>query len=520
MLAAENPVRAIPYARVSMAREESISPQIQMEAITAWAARNNRVLVGEPIIEEGKSGRDFKRRVMDAIERVEKGEAEEILVWKYSRFGRNTLQNAINVHRIEEAGGELVSVTEEVDASTATGGFTRDILFALGNMESRRIGEGWQEAQAIRLASGLPHTADPRFGYWHHKCNSQEVTSAGHRIRNVKDPECRPGPGGGPCREEFRVDPVTGPVLAEMYRRYINGASLATLVRWLVDTNVETAEDGRWNPSTVSGILDSGFGAGMLRVGGRGLPASDNTTRHLPGAQVPVIGADEWAAYLARRARMSGDASSTRYKWPLAGITRCGRCGGPMTCTTGGTGSQKGRGVRGYIMRCIAMQQDGSCKGLWRVTHAVEEALFARLDGLAESLEQAGRDAARTVPEMKSDRDKVKLRLHEEMGRAVAARKRLIEGVARGTFTFEEAAETRNELNDEIAALEAKITVAGAPARPWSPPQIRTIRADWARLSLETRRELVRTVVDRIVVHPDKQITVHLAAPLEALEMS
>jgi site-specific DNA recombinase len=506
------PVPAIAYARVSMLREEMISPEIQLEAIQSWAAANNRVIVGDPLIDSGRTGRNFNRDIQRGIEAVEDGTAREILVWKYSRFGRNRVGFAVNLERVERAGGRLVSVTEPTDPQTSVGRFTRGMLVELAAFESDRYSEQWKEAQAWRLAQGLPHTGDPRFGYRHHKCGSQPVTTSGWRLRNTKDPVCKTTN----CSEEYRLDPVTGPVLAEMYARYISGQSLSTITRWLTDINIPTGRGGKWRPHSVADILDSGFGAGWVRVGGRGLPSEDNDVDLFEGSQEAVIDRDDWARYVARRTDMRGNQSETRMRWPLAGITRCGRCGGPMTCTTGGPGGRNGeqKQIRGYIMRCITMQESRTCPGVWRVTHDVEEALFSRLDGLADELESAGRRAARTVREQRVDQSALRRRLTADLDQVRDGRKSLLDAVVARVFTPDEAAEKRQELDAEIASLEAQLAAAGAPPRAWTPPQIRSLRRDWARLPLDVKREMVRLMVESIVVQPDKSIEVMLSSAL------
>ncbi|MFI6737283.1 hypothetical protein ACIBI9_30535 [Nonomuraea sp. NPDC050451] len=54
--------------------------------------------------------------------------------------------NQLNLARLEAAGGELVSATEEADATTAGGTFTRGMLMELAAFESDRSGEQWAEA--------------------------------------------------------------------------------------------------------------------------------------------------------------------------------------------------------------------------------------------------------------------------------------------------------------------------------------------------------------------------------------
>jgi hypothetical protein len=50
--------------------------------------------------------------------------------------------------------------------------------------------------------------------------------------------------------------------------------------------------------------------------------------------------------------------------------------------------------------------------------------------------------------------------------------------------------------------------------KAWTPPQIRTLREDWPRLPLETRREMVRLLVESITVRADKTIDVALVPAL------
>ena len=90
-----------------MAREEMISPELQRAAITTYSEQHGIILVD--IIEElDVSGRNFARAgVQDAIERIERREAEVIVVWKVSRFGRTRRDWYVHADRVEVAGGTL-----------------------------------------------------------------------------------------------------------------------------------------------------------------------------------------------------------------------------------------------------------------------------------------------------------------------------------------------------------------------------------------------------------------------------
>ncbi|MEU6237443.1 recombinase family protein, partial [Kitasatospora sp. NPDC047058] len=188
----------IGYIRVSTWKEEKISPEIQQAAILEWARRSRKRIV-RWITDLDATGRNFKRKIMQGIEAVERKEAVGIAVWKFSRFGRTRDGVAVNLKRVENTGGELVSATEPIDARTAIGRLYRGIIFEFSAYESDRAGEQWSETHALRRAAGLPATGRDRFGYvWHRRYNPQ--------TRKVQ-------------QERYEADIEVGPTVVEAFLR-------------------------------------------------------------------------------------------------------------------------------------------------------------------------------------------------------------------------------------------------------------------------------------------------------------
>jgi hypothetical protein len=157
--------RAVAYIRVSMAREGMISPELQMAAISEHCKRRGYRIV-EVLEDLDLSGRFWRRRQVDAaICMLEDGEAEAIVVWRWSRVARNRLDWAVAVDRVEAAGGTLESATEPFDVSTSTGRFARGMLAEFAAYESDRLGDVWREVRAHRLSLGVPVNGMPQFGY-------------------------------------------------------------------------------------------------------------------------------------------------------------------------------------------------------------------------------------------------------------------------------------------------------------------------------------------------------------------
>lgn len=378
------PFPAIGYLRVSMKREEMISPEIQRTAITRGAHQ-----AGCHIIDWAEdlddTGRNFRRKVMKVIARIEEGEAAGVLVYRFDRWGRNARESLVNIARVEQAGGRVISVTEPFDAETAIGRYTRTNALALAELQSDIIGDNWKAALASRVDRHLPGTGGPRFGY----------VRLG-RVRNEADPRRRYRTDPDDPVERYETDPTTGPVLAELYERYVAGDGASSLLRWLNGTGARTVRGATFGRRAMFFVLDSGFGAGLLRQHDRDCKCGKNLNKcgnatWLPGSQPAVIPMDLWDAYLRRRQEMCGVAPRHHEAaYPLAGLVKCGGCGGSLGASHAG--------VRpGFGYRCINWVEHRGCPGVWVQRRVVEERVYEALGLWAADIDAAAQaQAART----------------------------------------------------------------------------------------------------------------------------
>lgn len=462
-----------------------ISPEVQEEAIRTACSRKAGYAVVRVISDLDKTGRNFARAgVREAIRMVEAGEADAVMVWRWSRFGRTSVDYRVNMARVEAAGGRLEAALEDVDVSTSTGRLTRGMMIELAEWESAKISESWKEARARRLAHGLPGDGRPRFGYKCHRC------TAG----------CPSG-----CSTGYRPDPVTGPVLASLYRRYLAGESLPVLRDWCATTGQPRERGGRWDTTAVATVLDNGFGAGLLHSGGRTHGGAREPHEWVRGAHRPVIRVDEWEAYLARRDLMRRVPSSHKAPvYALTGLVFCGLCGGSMFAASSARGA-------GYLYRCGVMQNTGGCRGVWRVRSAVEGAVLDALDVYADRLEAAAREAAGSprhrpaVPVVPSGADRARARVAE----ASAGLARLAATVASGDLAPEDVAGQSRLLRAARSAAQAVLAAEDArPAAPPAPVAVRAMREQWSALPVAARRAMVMELFERVLVHGDKSIEV------------
>lgn len=325
--------RVFLYIRVSKIGDRSdtlISDVVQEEVCRKWADQQGLVVMGDPVSDLDRSGRDVTKRQINAtIERVRRGEADGILVWKISRWGRNVLDSMLNVAALQAVGGFIASATENLDdIETPMGRFSLTQMLAIAQLQSDQIGETWRNIQDHRVARGLPRNGRDRWGY-----------------------QRRPIGRDGEPADEYTIHPVQGPWLRRAYEDFVGGRTLNSIVQEMRDHQI-TGNGG--SPMSYPGlrlIMDSGFAAGLI-VDRRNVPrdksgmprtTNPNDCEFVPGAQPAIIDDDLWQAYVARRAetRPPRQASAAHR---LAGLIRCASCGHNVKLVSHG-----GRCSRDYV---------------------------------------------------------------------------------------------------------------------------------------------------------------------------
>ena len=313
---------AIIYARQSIYREESTSIDTQVEHCRQACARAGYVVVGDPVVDADLSGRSFKRwSIGPIIERVRDGAADLVVVWKWSRWGRNTRESLNWLAELEEAGGQLEAATEALDSTTPVGKFSVTQMLAVSQLLSDQIGDSWRDARrGMVIRRALPPTGGARLGYTY-----------------------------DPTTKLYAPDPVTGPALAGAYDRFVNGESAWAITLHLRGLGVTTTRGGIITEPSLRVALDSGFAAGLIRlnrpgriltpeqldglgVDGDGPVWLPNVTPDGGRSWEPLIGLDLWEQYQARRTARKGLPPRARTpRTPLSGLLRCAGCNRPMT---------------------------------------------------------------------------------------------------------------------------------------------------------------------------------------------
>lgn len=502
-------IPVIGYARVSTWREEMISIELQTKAVEDAVARRGRY-VAEWIVDEDATGRNFKRKVMRAIEIIEDPQRaeRELWSWKFSRFGRNRHGVAINLARIETVGGELVSATEDVDAKTAVGRFTRGMLLEVAAFESDRAGEQWKETHELRRRLGLPAAGGRRFGYtWY--------------PRRLPD-----GRGGWTLQEErYEAFPNEAELALEGFRDYSKGKTGFGKIaeRWN-DLGFLNTRGAPWQDQGVRVYMDSGFAAGLLYVHSPEAPCGDpagckNTGHyvHLAAEHESLVDGDEWDNFRDMRvARRHTPRRALSPVYPLAGLVRCGLCGSAGMI-------HQTRQERGKAYRCNARaRRVVTHEAVWVRRVVVEDAVLAWLVGLRQEIDDmvAGKVAA-PEPRRQLDLDKQRRALERDIERATGAIQRAFDAYTEGDVPRDVYVKTREK--NEKKRDDARKQLDELPKQddePTSPvPHRETVAgliAEWDTISVHSKRILLGRVIRRVEIRPgDDVVVVPVWAPAD-----
>src|SRR5215204_2693828 len=114
----DEPIRAVAYVRLSKAKPKPGDTEVGLETQLAGceraiAAMGGTVVATEKDIHAGD--RLDRPGLWQAIERIQSGDANAVIVYSLDRFGRDSVQQGVAVHAIRGAGGRLLSATENLE---------------------------------------------------------------------------------------------------------------------------------------------------------------------------------------------------------------------------------------------------------------------------------------------------------------------------------------------------------------------------------------------------------------------
>ncbi|WP_410583679.1 recombinase family protein [Amycolatopsis sp. lyj-108] len=419
------------YARLSYAvNGDEINVNEQIEWCSAEVVRRG-----------GRVGQVFKDNSLSAwkpkvvrpdwnklMARLESGASDGVIVLDLYRFSRKIMEGERLVD-LASAGILVWSLSGSYDLTTADGRrhFREAIVAAAG--ESDKISERVKRGHTRGAKRGRRPGGPRGFGTvgWAPKPDGWEQ---------------------GDPRELVAAEIVESEreVIRECYRRLLGGESLSSVVRDLRERDIRTVDGFHWQRFTLSLALRRPSMAGLRAHNGEIITVRKDMD--------PIVSREEWERLCALfDGRKRGRPAGRRHL--LAGLVRCGGCGGPMIA---------------QVRKTLRPYPDGSPNREYRCRRNVDQPLGCGknyMDGLI-----ADRAVAYAVKERLSDprhADQVALRLarsskrREELTQEITRLDETADNLAVKVGTWGEKRVDKamtpilkrlTELNKELAALD------------------------------------------------------------------
>jgi site-specific DNA recombinase len=439
------------YIRVSNVAgrggERFISPRIQREEIERWVVRHDAELL--TVFEElNESGRRADRPLLEAAaRRIEDGISDGIVVATVDRFGRSQLDGLEMIKRIQDAGGHFFSGRDDFDLGSEVGRYLCRELLSVAEFESDRLGVAWQQAKQKTIERGAWPTPKVPFGY--------------RRSR----------------RGRLIPDPVTGPVVGEIFARRAAGSTVRELCTFLEQSKIRTRSGNvGWALRSVEGMLRNRVYLGEIHWG-----AESRNGTHEPLTDGPTWERAQRPPTTRRRTPASEGPPT---KALLRGLVRCASCSMRM--------SQHRLAARGRpryrSYDCLGRSAAGPCPAR----------AYASADALDAYVQKAVLDLLRKRRRSRPDRI---VRAEQRLSDAEAALRRYRDNrtlIARldpdvfadGTLARDHAVrDARLEValareSDELRELDVADEIVRA----------------WPQMSSEERRAVISQVIDCVFV--------------------
>jgi site-specific DNA recombinase len=158
--------QAIGYIRVSTEQQanEGVSLEAQKAKIENWCNANEYELV-TVYVDAGISGKSMDKRtgLLDALKSLKKGMA--LVSYSLSRLARSTKDALAIGEMVAKKKADMVSLTEQIDTTTAAGKMMFQMLSVLAEFERNLVAERTTNALQHKKATGQKYTNQTPYGF-------------------------------------------------------------------------------------------------------------------------------------------------------------------------------------------------------------------------------------------------------------------------------------------------------------------------------------------------------------------
>ena len=311
-------MKAVIYARYSSDNQREESIEGQLRECKEYAERNG-ILVLQSYIDRALSAKtdnrpEFQRVIRDSA----KGLFDTVLVWKLDRFARNRYDSAHYKSQLKKNGVRVISATEQI-SNGPEGIILESMLEGMAEYYSAELAQKINRGLRENALKGKNNGGSIPLGY---------RLGEDHRLR---------------------IDPLTAPVVREIFQRYADGETVREIIETLNERHLLTRKGHEFRMNSFNRLLKNRKYIGEYRYKDVVIPDA-----------IPAIVPKELFERVQERMKKNQRAparAKAEEEYLLTTKLFCGHCGRMMI-------GESGKGRNGTIHRyykCGAAKRRQGC---------------------------------------------------------------------------------------------------------------------------------------------------------------
>jgi site-specific DNA recombinase len=432
------------------------------------------------------SGKNSDREgYKDLISSIKSGQTDCVVVYRLDRLSRNVRDIYDFLDLIKRHEVAFVSLSEGFDTTTAMGRAMLGVAAVFAQLTREKIAENVRDGLMRRAQAGLYNGGKNPFGYKYSK-----------ELRTLV-----------PVPEEAEI---VRHVYSLFLDRRWGGDKIA---RYLNEENICSKFKLQWNRPQVQRILKSTIYAGKVQWHGE----------IIEGKHEPIVSEEMYrAAQEVHLTRGSYPNRSQQSQHLLSGIAQCGYCGKKLVAHYG---TPKADGTRHLSYTHNKSVKRGGCQAFYKAASKLETAVIAEIWKMAES-DLLGKVASEELHKQMAAKASPLKGRRETIISELSGMKEKFNGWAdrldRGLIDEDQFRQQNSRLLSRKQALQVELEgidreLAGCEdvevsfeAAKAALSQFPTV---WANLEMEERRDLVRSLVEKLGVHRERAVLKLLFLP-------
>ncbi|MEG1142860.1 MAG: recombinase family protein, partial [Clostridia bacterium] len=225
------------YARYSSHNQSECSIQGQVEVCKEFAKRNDYNIIDE-YIDRAKSGtKDDREQFLKMIEDSNKKHFNGIIVYQLDRFSRNRYDSANYKSRLKKNGVRVFSARENI-SEDASGILMESVLEGMAEYFSVELGQKVKRGMSLNAEKCYYNGGTVPLGY--KLVEAEKVNRASNKPM---------------IKRKFEIDEGTAPTIKRIFDMYINGSTMADIIRYLNNLQLKTAYNNEFNKNSIRNTL-------------------------------------------------------------------------------------------------------------------------------------------------------------------------------------------------------------------------------------------------------------------------